>query len=807
MLTRLLRLIGVGDEILVRLDQAVLAFQRPGLLWVGLALLVPVGCFIVRRQRTNLATATPGLRAALNFTRLSILAILVLVLAGPYLRLDYEIEKRPVVALMFDQSQSMQLPAGPLEPGDEADDMVRSALARDPAGLTQTASVKVQERAAVEAMSRSKLAQSVLNANHDRFLGPMSQRFEVRAYAFGRAAVPIALDPKAKALELPELPGHDAAATQIGDAIARVMDDAAGRPVAGIFLFSDGQNTGGRSPGEAVQAVARAGVPLFAVPIGSKARSRDVAIADVFTSGLVSAGDTARVSVTVESQGFEARPVKVELRDGETLLDSRNLTLHDAEQQKAELTFRAKEPGAKYLTVGIAPLPEEPEHLRSNNSEIAFIRVSDEKLRVLLIDGLPRWDFRFLKNAVRRDKGLGGKVSKDEPDVALEAEIRRRPAEARARSLPGSVKELAEYHTVVLGDASPKLIDARFLANLAEAVREHGLGLVVAAGPRFTPQGLDERLRELLPVRMQAAAGGLDAPVYKPFQLELSPDGSVHEVMRLYDDPGRNQAAWGQMPPYYWCAAVERPAPAASVLAWNPSALGRFGKLPLVAYHYAGRGRVLFVGTDSTWLWRRNVGDRFFYKFWGQALRFVARRDQQGGNKSWLEVRPVHARPGEEAQIELMAIGSGGAPHTERSLSVQLAGKAAPESVEVTADADVKGRYTGKFTVDEPGDYRLSYAPGGGESPAEARIRVAAAGEELRHPNVNRHALEALAAATDGKLVELPELHAIPSTLKGETRLNQVHREASLWDNGLVLLLVMLLYSLDVALRRLAGLS
>lgn len=390
MSTRLLRLIGVGDEILVRLDQAVLAFQRPGLLWVGLALLVPVGYFIVRRQRTNLATATPGLRAALNFTRLSILAILVLVLAGPYLRLDYEIEKRPVVALMFDQSQSMQLPAGPLEPGDEADDMVRSALARDPAGLTQTASDKVQERAAVEAMSRSRLAQSVLNANHDRFLGPMYQRFEVRAYAFGREAVPIVLDPKAKALELPELPGHDAAAMQIGDAIARVMDDAAGRPVAGIFLFSDGQNTGGRSPGEAVQAVARAGAPLFAVPTGSKARSRDVAIADVFTSGLVSAGDTARVSVTVESQGFEARPVKVELRDGETLLDSRNLTLHDAEQQKAELTFRAKEPGAKYLTVDIAPLPEEPKHPRSNNSEIAFIRVSDEKLRVLLIDGLPR---------------------------------------------------------------------------------------------------------------------------------------------------------------------------------------------------------------------------------------------------------------------------------------------------------------------------------------------------------------------------------------------------------------------------------
>ena len=73
------------------------------------------------------------------------------------------------------------------------------------------------------------------------------------------------------------------------------------------------------------------------------------------------------------------------------------------------------------------------------------------------------------------------------------------------------------------------------------------------------PQGLDERLRALLPVRLQKSAGGLDAPVYKPFQLELSPDGSVHEVMRLYDDPGRNQNGLGRDAAYYWCAAVERP--------------------------------------------------------------------------------------------------------------------------------------------------------------------------------------------------------------------------------------------------------
>ena len=199
------------------------------------------------------------------------------------------------------------------------------------------------------------------------------------------------------------------------------------------------------------------------------------------------------MSVTVESQGFDTRPVKVELRDGDKVLAAKDLTLHDAEQQKVELSFEAKEPGAKYLTVAIPPQPEEPDHLKPNNTDVALVRVSEEKIRVLLIDGLPRWDFRFLKNALRRDHGLAGRKTKEQVDVVLEAELRRQPADARAKALPATVQELAEYHTVILGDASPALVHPAFVTMLETAVRDHGLGLIVAAGPRFMPQAVDKR--------------------------------------------------------------------------------------------------------------------------------------------------------------------------------------------------------------------------------------------------------------------------------------------------------------------------
>ncbi len=193
MLTRFLQLLGVGDDILARLDRAVLAFQRPGLLAVGLALLLPAGWFIIRRQRHNLATATPALRAALDITRLGVLLVLVIVVAGPYLKIDYEIEKRPVVALLFDRSASMQLPSGPFATSDEAGALATALSGQQAAESPHSISIQAEKRAALETMTRAKLAEAIVSAGRKAFLDPMSRRFEVRAYAFARQSAPVEL--------------------------------------------------------------------------------------------------------------------------------------------------------------------------------------------------------------------------------------------------------------------------------------------------------------------------------------------------------------------------------------------------------------------------------------------------------------------------------------------------------------------------------------------------------------------------------------------------------------------------------------
>jgi len=815
MLESLLRSIGVADEMVQNISDTHIAFQRP--LWLyALLLLIPAGWFIYTRQRSNLATVRRSFRIALTATRVFVLGMLILVLASPVLRLTEEINKKPILAVVFDASQSMQLPAGPFSSDEE-----RLAVARA-AGLAvgDDGTMDAEIRATINGYGRLQLAQEAVEVARTTVFDKLAEKYDVQYFAFARRLEPIELKSGGGAVSLEGASGISVSqpnASYLGDAVLGVLDRAAGQRVSGVLLFSDGQNTGGASPADAAaaaRAYRRDGAPVYAVPIGSTADIQDVAIIDVYTSGLVAKKDTVRVHVTIEAHGFDGQVTKVELvahsREGETVLATKELVLSGTEQQQVELTFVAEESGPQYLEVRVPEHPNESQQLRANNHDVTYVRVSEKKLKVLLLDGRPRWDFRFLKNALRRDNGVAGRLSSDDPEVVVETEWRRMSAAEQAKALPATIEEISEYDVIILGDVSPELLNREREDLLIRAVQEHGVGLIVEAGPEYMPHAYGPDFQELLPVVVKEGVAGREAKVFEPFRMEVSASGAVHETMRLYEDIGRNQVVWSRMPEYYWCAAVERPAAGAEVLAWNPSVRLAQGKLPLISWHAAGEGKVMFIATDSTWLWRRTVGDRFFYKFWGQSLRSMAARDESGGAKSFIEVRPVRVQPGEEATIELTAfVDDEGKPREEPELVVAINGPGGSSSIKLQRDPRRTGRYRGSFLPTEAGKHAVSYTPPSGdpEQGAEALLNVMIAPEEFRQPQLNRATLAGLAQATGGSLIPVDQLASLERKLTGKTLTTKRQDQATIWDNWLVLVILVLVYSIDVGIRRLMGLS
>jgi hypothetical protein len=794
----------VDNAILERREQIVFASQEPRFLYFGLPIVAILGIVIFILQRRHFRSSSFVLVVALTACRVFIVAMLVVVLAGPFVSLVIKEEKRPIVVVMFDSSQSMGLRSGEFPDDDE---IRKLAIA---AGYpVADGALPAHLRNEFNEKSRAKLAQAIAQKQKDALFAPLFAKYDVRFYTFAREANPFGID--SKNFQLPET-SPEGTVTHLGDSVVQVIGLGEGRPIAAVIVFSDGESTGGLTLEEAAKVCEKGRVPIMAIPVGTAKTQKDVSIVDVSTSGQVTVGDHSRIAVLIESHGYDGKPITVELFDGIKRLKTEDLVLRGAEQQTVELTFMATDPGQRVLSVSIKPFDDEAH--QENNRDWTLLRVAEEKIKVLYIEGPPRWDFRFLKNAMRRDQGLAGRNG-NQVDVILENEWRRLPEADGAKTLPQTLDELAAYHTIVLGDVSPKLLTPEFIKLLERAVREKGVGLLIEAGPLAMPHAYHGPLLGLLPVVLakeekrkdEPRTFGLFAPPVRPFKLELSPDGSLADAMRLYDDPGRNQSAWAQMPPYQWCVNAERPTASATVLMWNSTVQTSFGKLPLIAHHQVERGRVMLVGLDSTWLWRQNAADRFFYKFWGQAIRFVARPDDTRKRKTSLEVSPIPPRPKEPTRIVVNAFTDAGTPIVQDKLDVEITGPGLQKTLSLAPEASEKGRYVAHYEFPAVGDFRVAYGA------VETNFGVKRSPEELRHPNVNRAKLRLLATATGGKLVEMTDPDWTKTILDRVNQSNLATTEnitpksATIWDNWMTLVLLVGVYCVDILLRRLTGLS
>ena len=801
MLSRFLEMIGVSEALARRAGEAELLWAQPVALAVGLLLVPVLGYLVHRRHAASLPHLSPRLRGLLTGCRVGLLLVLVLILGGPRLRLEQPVAHRPIVAVLLDASRSMELPAGSY-PAAEA------ARLAGAAGLIEAGGrLDAEARKRLDAMSRAELAQAVLDRQRAAVLDPLAERFDLRTYRFARHARRHDLR-EANAAD--DADGIGRGDTALGEAIERALDDAAGREVAAVVVIGDGRSTAGTDPVAAIrQRVARSPerqvADVWTVPVGSGLPLTDVGVVDVLAPRRVARGDTATVIATVASHGYERRTAMFRLTEGDEVLDEQEVVLRSGERQQVRLTFEAEEAGTRRLAVAVGQAPA-TDRVPGNDRHDFAVEIDDAQWRVLYLEGYPRWDFRFLDHALRRDHGLSATVT---VEASLRSEGVATEDLPTAANLPQDAESWAAYHAVVLGDVSPALLGRRGAEQLARAVRERGVGLIVQAGPQHAPHGWSgTALAELLPLGEDAAANrdadgaGLASPVFAPFTMEVTAAGSMHPAFRLYESASRNRATWSRMPPLFWAGAFEAPAAGATVLAELVTPRGR---RPLIADQLAGRGRVLLIGFDATYSWRRNVGDHLFNRFWGQAIRHVARSRERSERSSWLDAYPSRVEPGESVVLELFAVDAQGEPVRSERREVELRGGEGVETVALPRIGDA-GRYRGVWRAAEAGRYTATHRGAAG-TPLLASVRVEEGNRERVLPEVDRDTLGNLAEASGGGMLELYELAALPGRLRGESRTVMRVHESDLWDNWFVLVVLVLLYCTDVAVRRMSGLA
>ncbi|MFM8398506.1 MAG: hypothetical protein ACKOAH_11820, partial [Pirellula sp.] len=99
-------------------------------------------------------------------------------------------------------------------------------------------------------------------------------------------------------------------------------------------------------------------------------------------------------------------------------------------------------------TSGVEGPAHSEETITSNNTASSPISIRQEKLKVLVIDSLPRWEYRYLRNALSRDPGVDVSCLLFHPDLDRVGGGNK----DYIKEFPATLDELSKYDVVFLGD-------------------------------------------------------------------------------------------------------------------------------------------------------------------------------------------------------------------------------------------------------------------------------------------------------------------------------------------------------------------
>jgi uncharacterized membrane protein len=700
--------------------------------------------------------------ALLAFRLLAALLVLVLLLE-PGIELRAESRVRARAALLFDTSRSMKFPAAPSGP-TRAEELQRWA------------------------------------AQHQADLAQLAARFQIDVYGFDKELQPA---------DLGRLPADPAGPSTdiLGALTAAASGGTGGRPLAGLFVASDGADNAelsqGVSPGAAAE-LRRLNAPVFALPVGAQAL-KDLAVEKIAVDDFAFVRNQVTVDVIVTARGFGSTEVPVVLRrEGQVVAQK---TIHiDGSRSRYEvkLTFVPDRTGKFAFTVTVPVY--DGEAIAQNNTRSFVLKVIRDRVRVLLVVGRPSWDVRFLRQLLKRD-----------PNVDLISFfILRTPGDDPHSSqdelslIPFPTQEIFQeqlktFDVVIFQNFNHRPYRmSQYLDGIAAYVRDGGAFAMIGGDQSFSAGDYaGTPIEEVLPVALLPS--GPTAVDETPAQVHLTEAGRRHPITELATAGLQNESIWAALPRLPGLNTIGPLKGGAQTLL--VSSEGR----PILVIGEAGRGRVLALLSDSSWYWSfvaagAQQGPRAYETFWHSAIRWLVRDPaltpmrvtaerpsfEPGGEAPALDVQVRGSDYGAAAGAQIAVVTSSATDPAPRPMGAALAG---PDgSARVILPPLPAGAYKAVVTAKR--------ADGSAVGEAEDAFVVAPASRELIEAAPRPDILQAIAEATKGRVVDTSDaLATLPWRDPERVEVGQ-RTSKPLWDNWKVLALLCLVVGTEWTLRR-----
>ncbi len=728
---------------------------------VGLGLLIRSRLPGLQREPADVAITLGRASAVWLLQSLLIVTVLVL-LWEPAITVAELASQQNVIAVVLDDSHSMAIAdAGP------------------------------DGKSTREAAAVSVLQQGVLAG--------LQKKFQVRLFRLDRGVAPAAA--------LQEIQ-PTASATHLNDGLRQLVTETADLPVGAVVLLSDGSENAANGLGDldrpTIQALRNRRLPVHTIGFGKEEVARDVELNDVQVASRAMADSRIPATVSFHQRGFTGSKTLLAVRDGDKILGSREITLGaDGSTQLETVYFAPGAAGVKNLHVSLGLLPGEEN--AGNNAFARLLNVTDDKRRILYVEGEPRWEYKFIRRAEDDDKIVQVASMLRTTENKIYRQGISDPKELED-GFPVRAEDVFAYQGIILGSVEASYFTPVQQELLREFVDRRGGGLLFLGGRYSLGDGGwgGSSLVDLLPTVLPKSRNSFHRD---PATVELTPAGADSPIVRLMDDPEKNVDRWKKLTYLMDYQDAGTPKPGATVLA-EMHAGGR--KLPLLVTQDYGRGHTAVMATSGSWRWQMSqpLGDRAHDTFWQQLLRWLV-LDVPGQVTVTAPTQTLM----DEGRVDLAASvrDKEYLPAPDTRVTAHLIG---PDGISAMIDMTPvdgePGMFRAAWNAEKPGSYLAEVTAvrrtqnssaetlGTGTFPFQRIDGVA----ENFHTTQNRELLEKLSSETGGRYWRPEELARLPNEISYSEAGVSVKDIKELWNMPIVFLWLLLLLGTEWLLRR-----
>jgi hypothetical protein len=585
--------------------------------------------------------------------------------------------------------------------------------------------------------------------------------------------------------------------TALAEGVLKVLQNKEGELPSAIVVITDGQDNASKytfNQQEALQEAAvecaRYNVPLHVYGVGT-AEGGSLQLKEVGAPETIFVEDTITVPLRWRAQGFKKGTVVINLTLGGKQIASKEVAVQTGEDLREALAFIVPKGGEKEETLDLVTTIQVKGNDVFKDRLVRTVRVVDRKIKVLVIENAPRWEYKFLQPALLRDRRIEAQfiLVNADPKVA-------RGGPPFLPEFPKTREEFfdARYNLIILGDVPASYLGKEHQEWIREFVQNRG-GLIVIAGRQNLPSGYeDSPLAEVLPVEFTKQKFGIDSDVRtQEYPPTLTEAGNRSGMLALADTPEENDEAWRKLSGFHWFYPVTKLRPAATPLIVNPRAKMGEQPMPILASQFYGKGQVLFLATDETWRWRWNNQDKVFVRFWGQLIYQAGLPSMLGDSARRVQValEKSQATLGEPGSVFVRLLDKDYGPRKDPQVEATLEytdakpGQEKSRRVLLQAVPGRPGEYRTLLTHDQPGRYELKVA--NPDLNTFSFLVDLPPRHELEEAGMNEKGLRHMAQLSGGAFYREEDLYRLADALERKTTTYRDRQELLLYPLALAL--------------------